>query len=219
MGNFAAAPAVPAQPPVGSRAHRRKKAKLKKAAAKLARAAGSQGQPRNPTPVSPSPVATAVAKAKGKGSNAKGHPAKARGKGEEAQDHNAGGKGKGAGQAQPRTGPQRAEADWTTVQRRRQEKPETPWTLCSEDWDANVCAYQDVAEALQNIPAGGSFRAVVLCNSKDQTDTIAGLLRNSGTQHAVRLVVVADKASEGERCPGRTGTQRAFRHVHFTKLP
>ena len=43
IGNFAAAPTVPAQPPVGSRAFRRKKAKLKKAAAKLARAAGSQG--------------------------------------------------------------------------------------------------------------------------------------------------------------------------------
>ena len=41
IGNFAAAPTVPAQPPVGSRAFRRKKAKLKKAAAKLARAAES----------------------------------------------------------------------------------------------------------------------------------------------------------------------------------
>eukprot|EP00439_Symbiodinium_sp_Y106_P033647 s699_g4.t1 len=218
VGNVVAATPVPTLPPAGSRAHRRKKAKLKKAAAKLARAAGSQGQPRHPTPLSPSPAETADAKAKGKGNHAKGHPAKARGKGEEAQDPNAGGKGKGAGKGQHRAGPQRAEADWTTVQRRRQEKPETPWTLCSEDWDATVCAYQGVAEALQNIPAGGSFRAVVLCNSKDQTDTIAGLLRNSDTQHAVRLVVVTDKASEGERCPGRAGTQRAFRHVHFTKV-
>ena len=218
VGNVVAATPAPTLPPAGSRAHRRKKAKLKKAAATLARAAGSQGQPRHPTPLSASPTETADAKARGKGNNAKSRPAKARGNSEETQDPNAGGKGKGTGKGQHDAGPQRAEADWTTVQRRRQGKPETPWTLCSEDWDATVCAYQGVAEALQNIPAGGSFRAVVLCNSKDQTDTIAGLLRNSGTQHAVRLVVVADKASEGERCPGRVGTQRAFRHVHFAKV-
>eukprot|EP00439_Symbiodinium_sp_Y106_P010490 s10367_g1.t1 len=218
VGNVVAATPAPTLPPAGSRAHRRKKAKLKKAAATLARAAGSQGQPRHPTPLSASPTESADAKARGKGNNANSRPAKARGNSEETQDPNAGGKGKGTGKGQHDAGPQRAEADWTTVQRRRQGKPETPWTLCSEDWDATVCAYQGVAEALQNVPAGGSFRAVVLCNSKDQTDTIAGLLRNSGTQHAVRLVVVADKASEGERCPGRVGTQRAFRHVHFAKV-
>ena len=103
------------------------------------------------------------------------------------------------------------------MQRRKPGKPEAPWKLCSEDWDAKAYAHHEVAEALQSVPAGVSFRAVVLCDSKDQTDTIAGLLRQSGTQHAVRLLFLADKASEGERWPGIVGSQRAFPHVHFIK--
>ncbi|CAE7312878.1 Otud4, partial [Symbiodinium sp. CCMP2456] len=125
--------------------------------------------------------------------------------------------GKGTGKAQPTNQP-KAEDQWTTVQRRKPDKPEAQWKLRATDWDAKVYMYHEVAEALQSLPGGGSFKAVVLCESQDQLDTIAGLLKHSGTQHAVRLVVVAAKASEGERCPGEVGSQRAFRHVHFSKI-
>ncbi|CAE7793641.1 Otud3, partial [Symbiodinium necroappetens] len=212
----AAAPAAPRNsPPVGSRAHRRRKARLKKAASNLARAGGSQAQASPTRQVTLGPETSAQAKGKGKGAKSP-QAGKAQGKAAAASAPQAG-KGKGAGKAQPTNQP-KAEDQWTTVQRRKPDKPEAQWKLRATDWDAKVYMYHEVAEALQSLPGGGSFKAVVLCESQDQLDTIAGLLKHSGTQHAVRLVVVAAKASEGERCPGEVGSQRAFRHVHFSKI-
>ena len=62
---------------------------------------------------------------------------------------------------------------WTTIARRK------PWCLRSEDWDAPVVEYDQMAKSLTE--AKGVFKAVVLC-TPDQRDTLQELLKGTEKQ-------------------------------------
>ena len=140
----------------------------------------------------------------GPGAGGMGEPPKGKGKGTPATT-------KGAKPAAP---PE--EAGWVTVRRKRQDASAHNWQLRGNDWDAPVVQYDAVAEALQKVD-GAAFKAVVLC-SQDEAATLGTLLKHSGVSHAVRVVSVAPRASEGQRCPGQVDGSLAFRSVHFTEI-
>ena len=198
--------AAPTAAPPGSRAQRRKKAKIKRAATKLARAGGSQG----PAPVTVTPP---VPKGKGKGAQT-ASPDRPKGPNHGPGAGGTGEPSKGKGKATPATtkGAKTAapleEAGWVTVRKKRQDASAQNWQLRGNDWDAPVVQYDAVAEALQKVD-GAAFKAVVLC-SKDEAATLGTLLKPSGVSHAVRVVSVAAKASEGQRCPGQVDGSLAF---------
>ena len=197
-------------PPPGTRAHRRKKAKLKKAAARLARAGGSQSLDadyRAPA----------------------GQGAKAKGKGKAAEEARASPPGKGAGPARAGKGkggvrpepPVRAKDreqpavkagdGWHTVQRKpRHAADESSWQLRKGDWDAPVIAFDDVAATLAE-HTDGAFRAVVLCKDP-QFELLSGMLLGSGKEHGVTAITLQ---KDGNRCPGEVEGQLCFRNVAF----
>ena len=116
-------------------------------------------------------IQVTVREGKGKGKPAE--PAKGKGRSPGAPTGKGdpqGPKGKGARKNQlARSAP---DDGWTTVHRRRAMQQDG-WKLRSTDWNAPAYHYTEVADALQKMK-GAAFRAVVLCDSSDETVVLGG---------------------------------------------
>ncbi|CAE7040599.1 unnamed protein product [Symbiodinium sp. CCMP2592] len=209
-----AAPTAPVatSPPAG--------AKLRKAAARLTRAAGSQA----PSTASPDPTLDGGAKAKGKGPKPGRDKPKGAGKGKGDQPGSShSGKGKGAAAAQPDPSaatrvvtisdrkPSKAEEGWHTVQRKpKSPAAADPWRLRKGDWDSPVIVFDDVAARLA-AHTEGAFKAVVLCDDS-QYELLCNIAKGSNKEHGITAVTLA---KDGNRCAGECDGQLRFRNVSF----
>ena len=90
------------------------------------------------------------------------------------------------------------------------------WALRAQDWNAPIFAYEEVAAALQKEDNTSVFKAVILCNG-DQKEVVSSLLRGSGKQHSV-LLVIPGTAPDAQRCPGIAHNVVSFRMVSFVRV-
>ena len=187
-------------PPPGTRAHRRKKAKLKKAATRLARAGGSQSLDADyRAPAAEASRAATPSKGKGKGKG------KAVGSVATQPEHAQ----RPKVTAQPE--PAKTEEGWQTVQRKpKGSEGDSPWSLRAGDWDSPVIAFDDIAARLAQ-HTGSAFKAVVLATDP-QFELLGSMLLGSGKEHGVTVVTLQ---KDGNRCPGEIEGQLRFKNVAF----
>ena len=172
-----------------TKAKKRMRAKLRKAAKNRVPAGGSIGKPASQ--LQPAPKGDD----KGVGPKDKG---KGKGKGHQPRPN-------------PKPGPaaQDAAAGWTTVARKP--RIQEDFTLRPQDWTAPIFKASELAAKFDTLPDGDTLRGVVLAQSDDEFASISSLLRGSPMPHQV-LLLRRSREAKAQRVPGQAGDRLTFRN-------